>query len=516
MRFLIPWALLLLAAAPAATLLLFGRLRRRERSVAAFPLLRELIDALPLLPRSWLRRRRAQALALIGALAAAGLAAGAPVLGNANDPPVRAVIVVDHLAPWRAADGAAGAWEATLAAAARTARLLRDDDRVLVVRSDTGVAGGGLLAPRRAAALIGKLRPSALPADAAATGDLLALLDLAHAPALGAIVTADPGRWREIARPLGARWRIVAANAPPPDVNHALLAVEVRPDLVRAGRMALFVRAGSFGPPGAPATEIRLSVRRDGQDLAERRFPLAPGRTHGESFPALDAGAGLLEVTLAPADAFMEDNRYEAPLRERAGVATLLVTEENPPLEAALRALPGLAVATARPGDAAGAAAAVRVFDNAAPAELAGNVLAITPPEGLPGIGYRGEAASPRVLRAVSAHFLLQGVSLAGLRVRRLPLYEIPTGMEVLATADGQPLIAAGRAPGGARLALLAFDPRESEWVHDPSFPILIANLAAWLAEEPGGTRTAFVVGDRLPAGIAASLRAVRDPAGRR
>jgi hypothetical protein len=263
------------------------------------------------------------------------------------------------------------------------------------------------------------------------------------------------------------------------------------------------------------AEQVTLTVRRDDAVLAERRFTLAPGRTRIETFPDLDAGAGLLEVALGPGDGFPQDDRYRAPLRERAGIPALLVTEENPPLEAALRALPGLSVSTARPPVETAAAEGVQVYDGTTPARLAGNILAIVPPEGLPGIGYRGDAVSPGVIRAESAHFLLQGVSLNGLRVPRLAIYEIPSGVDVLATADGHPLIAAGRTPGGARLALLAFDPRESEWVHDPSFPILVANLAAWLAEAPGGTRTAFLVGDRLPAAIADSVRSVRDPAGR-
>ncbi len=511
-----PWALLLLAALAPAALLLLGRLRRRERPVAAFYLLRDLIDALPLLPRSHLLRRRLQAALFLAAMACAALAAAAPVLGRADDPPARALILLDHLAPWGGAGGGAGAWEATLAAAARATRSFRGDDRVLLVRGDTGVVGDGFLPPRRAAALIERQRPSALPANEAATRDLLALLDQAHRPSLLGIATPAPGRWRGLVEISGPRWRVLGAQAAAPGVNHALLDVEVRPDLLRAGRVALFCRIGSFGPAGTPASELTLTVARDGRELARRAFPLLPGQTRVELFPALDAGGGLLEVALTPGDGFPGDNRFLAPLRERVAVPTLLLTEENPPLEAALRALPGLAVSVARPAEDAGRAVAVRVYDGAAPAQLAGNLLAIAPPEGLPGIGYRGDVPAPRVVRGVATHFLLQGVRLDGLRVRRLALYDLPSGMEVLATADGHPLLAAGRGPGGARIALLAFDPGESEWVYDPSYPILMANLLAWLADSPEGTRTAFVVGDALPQDLAGAVRSVRDPDGQR
>jgi hypothetical protein len=63
---------------------------------------------------------------------------------------------------------------------------------------------------------------------------------------------------------------------------------------------------------------------------------------------------------------------------------------------------------------------------------------------------------------------------------------------------------------------LLAFDARENAWVYDPSYPILIANAVAWLAESPEGTRSSFLVGDPLPGALTDGLRALVDPAGRR
>ena len=517
MRFLDPAGLLLLAAVPLAAFLLLRGVRRRERPVAAFFLLRDLVDALPVLPPSYLRRRRLQAALFIAALACAALGAGGGVIGRVDDPPQRAVVLIDHLALWQDAQGTSAQWREVTAAAAAAARSFRDDDLILVARSDTGIAGGGFLAPRRAAALIEKLRPSALPADPAATLDLLALLERTHAPSLIGVVTPSPVRWRALLGTRGPAWRVIAVPPGASAPNHALLDVEVRPDLLRAGRVAIACRVGSFGSPGQPAAQLGLEITRDGQPLARRNFRIAPGETHLEIFPALDAGAGLLQVELSPTDGFPADNRFLMPLRERVAVPSLLVTEGNPPLEAALRALPGLELTVARAtARETPPRATVRVYDALAPRELSGNLFVIAPPEGLPGVGYRGDASSPRLIRADAGHFLLQGVSFENLRIGRLPIYEIPGGLDVLATADGYPLLAAGRLAGGARLVLLAFDPRESEWVYDPSFPILVANIAAWLAESGEGTRSSFLVGETLPEDLASSTQALVDPSGRR
>jgi len=516
MGFTSPSGLLLLAAVPIAALLLLRRLRRRERPAAAFFLLRDLVDALALLPRSFLWRQRLRVALFLLALTCAALAAGGLVLGNADDPPQRVVIVLDHLALRRDAEGRPADWQRVTEAAAGLARNLRTDDRVLVVRPDTGLLGGGPLQPRQAATLIAGLRPSALPSDTAATMDLLALLERIHAPSLVAVVTPSPVRWRPHIADRGPAWRILPVPSAAAGTNHAILDAEVRPDLMRAGRVALFFRVGSLGEPG-PATDLGLTVTLDGREIARRSFRLAPGETRAEVFPDLETGAGLLEVALSPTDAFPDDNHFLTPVRERVTVPALLVTEENPPLEAALRALPGLELTVARASAGVpGSKAVVRVYDGVAPPGLAGNLLVVAPPEGMHGIGYRGDLPFPSVVRADTTHFLLQGVSLANLRVRRLLSYEVPSGLEVLASADGRPLIAAGRMGGKSRLVLLAFDPRDTEWVYDPSFPILVANIAAWLAESPEGSRSSFVVGDFLPQDLAGDVRGIVDSAGGR
>lgn len=518
MRIEYPVGLLLLAAVPLAALLLLRRLRRRERPVAAFLLIRDLMDALPLLPRSYLWRRRLQTALFLLGLTCAALAAGLPVLGQADDPPQRAIILIDHLPAGAQSGGADRAWRRLVESAAGFARSLRADDRVILVRSDAGLIGDGPLTPRQAAKLLEREQTTTLPDDPEATFDLIGILERAHRPALVTLFTPDPRRWQPHLDSRGSAVQVVAVPGPTAaGLNHAILDVEVRPDFLRPGRIAIFCRTGSFGPPASAAGELVLTVERNGEELARRSFGTASGQAQITVFPALDAGSGLLRITLAPADGFTDDNVFLTPLRGRAAVAVRLVSEGNRPLEAALRAIPGLELSVVRPGTPvpAGSQAAVEISDSGGTFEPAGNTLVVAPPEGFPGIGYRGDAAAPRIVRADPTHFLLAGVSLENLRLKRLPIYRIPSGMDVLATADGHPLLAAGRTARGARIALLAFDPRETGWSYSPSFPILVANLLSWLAESPEATRSSFRVGDFLPEPLAGGGHRLIDPTGR-
>ena len=330
------------------------------------------------------------------------------------------------------------------------------------------------------------------------------------------IVTPDPGRWSAAVSGRGEGWRIVGVPPPPgPGGNHALLDVELRPDFFTPGRLALFCRVGSFGAGAGSASEtLTLRVSRDGAALAERSFPLAAGESRAEVFPEIDAGPGLLRVEVSPHDRFPDDDIYLAPLRARPALPVELVTEGNAPLEAALRAIPGVDLALSRPPGGRYQAGRIRVFDRVPPPDERGALLVIAPPQGMPGLAYRGDAVEPRDVRAAGGGALLRGVATEHLRPKRLPILVLPGGVEAVLTADGHPLVAAGRTQGGARLALIAFDPAESGWTRDPSYPILVANLVAWLAEGAAGTRSSLLVGDRFPGSLAPAVRRLIDPAG--
>ena len=171
MTFTEPQGLLLLLFLPLFILTLRFSLRRRGSSLPSFHLLREIIDSLPLLPRSYLLRKRIQTALLLASVSSFGLAAGSPLLGAADSDPLRVIVVLDHLFGRPAGDGKGAAEEA-----ARVIEDLRADDTVMLARSDTGTVTRGFVSPRRAAAAARRQIPSEGAFDRRRAGDFLHLL----------------------------------------------------------------------------------------------------------------------------------------------------------------------------------------------------------------------------------------------------------------------------------------------------------------------------------------------------
>jgi len=242
---------------------------------------------------------------------------------------------------------------------------------------------------------------------------------------------------------------------------------------------------------------------------------LAAGESRGLTFPGLRPRPGLLEIELTPPDAFPSDNFFRAPVRDRAFLSATLVSAGNRALESALRALPGLDVATVpSAADIKGALPAVAVFDNLAPGGSRSNLLLVRPTRSVDDLVVRGDVQRPGSIEAEAGDPVLEGVSLSGLAVAQMPVYLPAPSFRVVAKAGGYPLIMLGRNPLGRRVAVLGFDPVESGWHYDPSFPVLVANLVAWLGEEAHGVASSFVVGEELGAEVLAGVAEVVDPAG--
>ena len=156
MIFTEPSGLILLLFIPLFLFILLRSLRRRRREIAAYHLIREIVDSLPFLPRSYLLRWKAQVVLLIGAVLLAVLAAGGLLLGSPSSEPMEAVIVVDHLVNWSDRNG----WKSLLAKTRSLIGKFRRDDRILLISSDPGTISEGFVSPGRASRLVGRLLPS--------------------------------------------------------------------------------------------------------------------------------------------------------------------------------------------------------------------------------------------------------------------------------------------------------------------------------------------------------------------
>lgn len=514
MTLLDPRGLWLLAFVPALALVVAWALRPRRRVLAAFPLLRAAVEALPVLPSSHRRRRQLQGAAAVLAVGSLALAASGLVVGEASSQPLVAIVLVDHLANWKDAAGAPAGWNGMGAALDALLGRFRHDDRVLLLRSDAGLVGGGPLSPRAARILAARLPPSELPLDLQGALDLVALFGEVHRPRAVFLLTPAPARWLAAADRFPLPPTVIATPSPPPAGNAALLDVELNRSLLQPREVGIFFRAGYRAPPGAAAPLAAVATVLNNATVVRREeFSLPPGGERVFVLPRLVLEPGLLQVRLEPPDAFPGDNTFSTAVRSRPFQEAVLVSAGNPPLEAALSALPGLALTVERPGAGlAGSSGKVVVFDGVLPQAGPESQLVIHPPGSYPGIAYRGEAQNLRLVEGEPDHPLLQGVSLTDLTLARLPIFEPEHFFEVVAHADGHPLVLLGRTPQGGRIAHVSFDPREAAWVHTPSFPILIANLMGWLGEESAGSRAYFRVGESLPDHLLARLSRIEDP----
>lgn len=500
MFFVEPLGLALLLALPLLVWLLARGVRRRVLVVPAFPILRERLLELPFLPANYLRRRRISAALFLAGAALLALAAGGPFLGSPAAKPVTVLLVLDHLAGGATADdGKGGGWENVRDTAGSVLGRLRGDDRVLVVRTDTGTVSGGPGPPKAALQLVAALPASELPPDPPRIADLIRALAQAHRPDAVVLVTPDPSRWRKPLADAGLPLTLLRSGATAGD-NLGFVAVEMRPDLMNPRKIDLFCRVGFFAA-GAPGTEIEATVEVRGQGalLARQSVRLGAGESRGLTFANLLPEPGLLEARLLPADRFPSDNLYRVPVRERPFLTAALVSAGNPTLEAALRALTGLELTkVAAAADLASPLPAVAVFDNASPGNLRTNLLLVRPQSSGADLIVRGEVLRPGGVQVEPGEPVLEGVSLAGLKVAHLPVYLPSPSFRVVARMGGYPLVMLGKNALGRRTAVIGFDPVESEWRYDPSFPVLVANLVSWLGEDVPGVSSSYHVGDAL------------------
>lgn len=511
MTFTEPSGLSLLLFIPLFLFILLRNIRRRRREIAAYHLIRKIIDSLPFLPRSYLLRRKAQVVLLIGAVLLTGLAAGGLLLGPPLSEPMEAVIVVDHLVNWSDRDG----WESLLSKTRSLIGEFRRDDRILLISSDPGTMAEGFVSPGRASRLVDRLLPSDIPPrPRSETADSLLLLEENRHLDFAALVTPDPARWARAFEKGGTRWRIVRSASPPARPNFAVIDVDILPNLLRPGQFSLFCRVGAFASPGDNVDHTAtVTVSTHDRVLERRSISLKEGKSAGLVFPLLEIDTGLLTVHIEPADLFPDDNFFISPLRTGPTLKGTLITTGNHALQSALHAIPGLSLTVSGPG-LPGTNGTVSVYDGIVPEKTEGSTLLIRPFGQLPEFEFKGEALRPSVIEADLGHPLLRSVSFQSLKIKRLPTIIPGPSLDVIAKVDGYPFLMAGKSTSGGRMAVLAFDPVESGWVYEPSFPILVANLVSWLGQEASGSRSSYRVGERLAANVHLKGRSIIDPSG--
>ena len=107
-----------------------------------------------------------------------------------------------------------------------------------------------------------------------------------------------------------------------------------------------------------------------------------------------------------------------------------------------------------------------------------GNLLLINPSGAL--LPSDGTLENVRAQTPATAHPLLAGLDVPAVLVQKARRITPPAWLEPLIPADGGPLLLAG-VQNGRRIAVLTFDPQDSNLPQLATFPVLLTNLLDWL-----------------------------------
>lgn len=236
---------------------------------------------------------------------------------------------------------------------------------------------------------------------------------------------------------------------------------------------------------GANPQSTLVSLRLDGLLHDSRRLTIAPGASANLTWP-LPADASAIETHLSDneQDYLALDDTAWAVHQGGVRNRTLLVTAGNLFLEQIYAVLPGIDAFKTSPGSELPAAEQpfdLYIFDGAPlPDPLpAADILAINPPASVPDLFTVTGAFSDTTAIRVTDSPLLQFVDWGSVNIRQAQQVTAP-GLQTLVEGVGGPLILAGER-GQHRLALVTFDLHDSDLPLQIAFPILMANLTAWL-----------------------------------
>lgn len=487
MSLLAPLGLALGASLPIVIIFYLLKVRRHDEEVSSTFLWNDLVrDLAAHEPLQRLKWNVLLALQLL-ALALLTFAVARPFFEQVAEKPVHAVLLLDGSASMQATDVRPSRFARAVEQARQTLAGLPDGSlaTVLLAAAHPQVLVSASGDRRQAERALSDARPSG------AAGDMREALLLARSlggdPGVRRIYVYTDGAFTlplDLPDDMGAV--SVEQVAEPEAGNVAVTAISTRPDPRDTRRQQLFGRVENFSATSVRAT---LTLAVDGQPTEERPLELAPGGVSEQLFEELPAGArsASLAVSRTSADALPLDDEAYAVLMQRKPAQVLLVSPGNPFLERVLSLLPRVELYRI-PARRYLAIEADRfdvvVFDDYLPPLLPrGNLLVVNPPERGPFRG-NGEVRRPRVGVWERDDPLLAYVDVRDLGVSRARRLDVPRWARSLVTStDGTPLLLAGQ-DGDRRVAVLPFDLRQSNLPLSPAFPILMANLLAYLAPQ--------------------------------
>lgn len=335
---------------------------------------------------------------------------------------------------------------------------------------------------------------------------------------------------------IAAGSRFVRFGKPESD-NLAIVSADLRSDPAGVAGRQVFVRVENMS---AEAKQTRLNLSLDGKFLDSKQFSVPPlSQPSGEDAAAAPGQAGVvfdlagdaegvIKLQLESDDSLPVDNTAYAVVAIPEPISALLVSEGNFFIENSVKAmqqtlacesmLPSAYPQDDYPRRKDGKSYEIIVFDRFSPAKTPpGASLYLDAVPNLPGVTEDAKESplfAPLVVDWKQGHPLMQNLTLLDkLSIRKCRKLVFSGGWATV--MDGQGIVAAGieqlqdaefmktareaEAPllgclltEDRRVACLAFDPLESNWVLRISFPLFVKNCTHWLTR-PGGVQRAEI-----------------------
>ncbi len=484
------WALLGLAALPAAAAIYLLRTRSRPKTVSSLMLWETLTRART--GGRHLKRLQVPLLLILelATLALLALAAAGPLLRGSGGPPL-AVVLDDSFSMQAGGDKAP-----RTRAEAALRESLRDGGHgpvhLVLAGAEPRLLGEPATDVPRVLAALEAWRCEAPEAELTAATALAAAV---AGPDARVLVLTDGPPPETLPAEGRVRWRAFGRSRP----NAAIVgAARSR----HAGGERVLVEVASYA--AAPHT-LRVGLRvEDGRELAAREVTLDPGARQAVRF-AVPAGAPPVEVQL-PEDGLPLDGRAVLLPDPRVRLPVRMTVGTEPLREALRRGLlaTGWAMLDAdRP--------VLLVTDRAPPPGLGPTTWTLRCAVGSPDAAkaYVGPFITDR------AHPLCEGLDLAGLVWAADPGSDLP-GAAIVTVGD-LALVTERERAGGGRDIHLRLAPELSNVTRSPDWPILLWNVLAWRAAHLPGVRTPCVrLGQEVTVALphAATAARVTDPGG--
>lgn len=300
------------------------------------------------------------------------------------------------------------------------------------------------------------------------------------------------------ARPatLPVEWNLVGG----PLDNRAVVTLAARPRGSR-GPTQVYARVVNYG-----ARSLRSVVRLYGDnELLDTRPVTLQARGEADLTWTVPTGLSTLRAEIDGGDNLPADDAASLGLAQTRPLRALLVSAQPAALERALRAVPGLELATLDPfaySSAAATQADLTIFDSYLPENWpAGGVLVLNPPSGAALLEVSERAREPLGDEAglrfgpLSGGELFDGISLGSVQFGPARTVTAPPWAGVLLARGEQPLVLRGRSDT-SEIAIWSFDLARGNLVSRLAFPLLMVRTVRDLT--PPALPANVLVGEEL------------------